>query len=291
MDDPKLTPTDEREQLFSHLLEKVHTEEELQKQKFVTISTRFYGTHCPAGGVIKYHEFIQSPRNNENKARREALVLDCEMVGVSERRKELAFLAVADLLTGDILINKFVNPTNIVQNWYTRSSGVTCAGMKAAVKNNVVLSGWRAARATLFEFMDRSTILVGHALQNDLNVLGVIHPTIIDTAILTADAVYRPLARPFRRTWSLKALAIDLTGHKIQAGNRGHSALEDTLATRQVLIHCIRNPLDLEAWADRARSQEPVKPEQAAESEEPQVDSWLEPVNDSRLETVDDGWR
>ncbi|KAJ5617210.1 hypothetical protein N7537_002324 [Penicillium hordei] len=274
-DDPKLVPTDEQGELFCQLLERVHTEEVLKKQHYTPISARGYGARCAAGGVVQYREFIESPMPNENTARRQALVLDCEMVGVSEGHKELAFLVVVDFLTGDILINNFVHPTNIVRNWLTRSSGITCASMKAAVKDNLALRGWKAAREMLFEHMDSTTILVGHALHNDLNVLGVVHPTIIDTEILTADSVYRPLARRFRRTWSLKALANDLLGLKIQVDKRGHSALEDAMATRQVLLHCIKSPLDLEAWADEARSKEPPKPEEPVK-EEPERDPWFD---------------
>lgn len=274
-DDPNLVPTDEQGELFGQLLERVHTEEVLKKQHYTPISARGYGARCTAGGVIQYREFIESPIPNENTARRQALVLDCEMVGVSEGRKELAFLVAVDLLTGDVLINNFVHPTNIVRNWSTRSSGITCASMKAAVKDNLALRGWKAAREMLFKYMDSNTILVGHALHNDLNVLGVVHPTIIDTEILTADAVYRPLARPFRRTWSLKALTNDFLGLKIQAGKHGHSALKDAMATRQVLLHCIKSPLDLEAWADEIRIKEPPKPEEPV-NEEPERDPWFD---------------
>lgn len=267
-----LIPTDEQEQLFSQLLERVHTEEVLKKQHYIPITARGYGTRCIPGGIVQYREFIESPTADGNTTRRKVLVLDCEMVGVCEGQKELAFLAVVDLLTGDVLINNFVHPTNTVRDWCTRSSGITSASMKAAVKDNLALPGWKAAREMLFEHMDRNTILVGHALHNDLKVLGVVHPTIIDTAILTADAVYRPLERPFRRTWGLKTLANDLLGLKIQAGTHGHSALEDAMATGQVLLHCIKSPLALEAWADELRSKEPPKPEEPVK-EEPERDS------------------
>ncbi|KGO36145.1 Exonuclease, RNase T/DNA polymerase III [Penicillium expansum] len=252
MNDSNPTQT-EHDELLDRLLDKIHTEEQL--------------------GVIQCNEFAKSPMPKENTARRKVLALDCEMVGVEDGRKELAFLVVLDVLTGEVLINNFVNPINVVRNWHTRWSGITCSDMKAAVRENIALRGWRAARASLFEYMDHDTILVGHALQNDLNALGVLHSTVIDTAILTADAVYGPLARPFRRTWSLKALAKDFLGHEIQAGKNGHSALEDTLATRDVLVFCTKNPLEFETWADKARSEEPpVKPE---EPEEECDESWF----------------
>lgn len=52
-----------------------------------------------------------------------------------------------------------------------------------------------------FKHIDSSTILVGHTLPNNINVLGILHSTVIDIAILTTDTVYRLLKRPFRCTF------------------------------------------------------------------------------------------
>ncbi|KAJ6180016.1 hypothetical protein N7519_010477 [Penicillium mononematosum] len=258
---PKIPPSED-EQLFNQLLAKVHTEEELKKHHFTMVLTYALDPWARlTGGVIGRNEFAQNLEHTEDAAKRQGIVLDCEMVTVEGNRKELAFLAVVDMFTGETLINHFVHLTNIVRNWRTKYSGIICAAMKAAVKDNIAIRGWEAARTMIFDHTDGNTIIVGHALNNDLNSLGIIHSTIIDTSILTADAVYRPLGRPFRRTWSLKTLANELIGQKIQGGKRGHSALEDTMATRDVLLHCTRNPLDLEAWAEKVRSEEAVNPE------------------------------
>ncbi|KZN90214.1 hypothetical protein EN45_003290 [Penicillium chrysogenum] len=178
----------------------------------------------PAVGVIRCNKVTPTPEHKEDAPKRQAIVLDL----------------VADMFTGDILINHFVNPTSIVRNWQTKYSGIICAAMKAAVEGNITIRGWKAAH----------------------------------TSILTADAVYRPLERPFRRTWKLKTLADELVGQKIQGGKRDHSALEDTMATREVLLYCTRNPLGLEAWAEKARSQEPAKCE--PETTEPEsLEEWF----------------
>lgn len=42
----------------------------------------------------------------------------------------------------------------------------------------------QTARSEIFKYLSPTTPLLGHALENDLNVLRIIHPTIIDTAIL-----------------------------------------------------------------------------------------------------------
>lgn len=52
-----------------------------------------------------------------------------------------------------------------------------------------------------FKHIDSSTILVGHTLPNNINVLGILHSTVINIAILTTDTVYRLLKRPFRCTF------------------------------------------------------------------------------------------
>jgi RNA exonuclease 1 len=41
-----------------------------------------------------------------------------------------------------------------------------------------------AARALLFSYLSPTTPLIGHGLENDLNATRMIHPTIIDTALL-----------------------------------------------------------------------------------------------------------
>lgn len=265
---PILNP-EEQQWLLIHLQDCVHLDSQLKKQHFTTVASYpLAPSRRPAGGVIRYNEFMTTPPSNPSQTSRKAIAIDCEMVGVMGNRRELAFLVVVDLLTGEVLVNHFVHPTNTVRNWHTRWSGVTCADMKAAVRKGVAIKGWKAARAMLFEHMDSRTILVGHALHDDLNVLGIIHSTVIDTAILTADAMYKPLAKPFRRTWSLKTLANELIGYKIQRGKNGHSALEDTMATRSVLIYCTRSPLKLEAWADKARGEEPVQHEEPIQSDD-----------------------
>lgn len=67
------------------------------------------------GGVIRCDEFAATPPPKPSLATRQIIAIDCEMVGVGGNRHEFVFLAVIDVLTGEVLINKFVKPTNIVQ--------------------------------------------------------------------------------------------------------------------------------------------------------------------------------
>lgn len=130
--------------------------------------------------------------------------------------------------------------------------------MSAAHHLGATFASWREARNTLWEFMDDSTILVGHSLNFDLEVLGMCHARIVDTAVLTAEAVFssRIATKPFPRMWSLKSLANELLRLDIQDNDRGHSALEDAYAARDMAIWCIRNPEELKMWAENTRRRE-----------------------------------
>ncbi|CAI7602075.1 unnamed protein product [Penicillium glandicola] len=209
----------------------------------------------------KTGHFRQVPRSSDGLPKRRAIVLDCEMVQVEAGRRELAFLSAIDFLTGEVLIDNYVQPKSKVVNWDSRFSGVTPGAMNKAIKKGTALNGWEGARSKLWEFMDSETVLVGHSLNNDLDVLGIIHWNIVDSSIITSEAVFYTVhaSESLSRTWSLKALTNELVNYDIQVGKQGHSALEDAHATRDIVIWCLRYPEHLKVWADNARDQEEVR--------------------------------
>ena len=160
---------------------------------------------------------------------------------------EIAYLCVVDVLTGEILIDQFVQPQGKVVNWRTRYSGITFRAFREAKSRGNCLPSWRAARAKLWEYIDADTILIGHCLENDLQILRLAHTRIIDTSLQTAEAVFSGV-ESFRRIWGLKDLAKELMGIHIQNhGRQGHDCVEDTLATRELALWCLRNPQRLKA--------------------------------------------
>lgn len=200
---------------------------------------------------------------------RKAVVIDCEMVRVDTGR-ELAFLSAVDLLTGEVLIDNYVKPINKVTGWDSRYSGVTRQAMDQAVARGTAIFGWAAARSRLYEFVCAETVLIGHSLQNDLNVLGIIHDLIVDSSILTAEAVFPRLLpeESLIRIWGLKELTKLHLDYDIQVGRWGHRALEDAYATREMVIWCIRYPDKLRTWAEKARKDEERKAKERYEKRE-----------------------
>jgi hypothetical protein len=127
--------------------------------------------------------------------------------------------------------------------------------MAAATALGKTLEGWKGARTKLWKHVDMDTILVGHALQNDLDALRIIHPRVVDSSILTSNAVGLK-----SRTWGLKSLCAEFLGINIQSnGKRGHDCVEDTLAAREVVLWCGQKPQELAHWGMIAKEREELK--------------------------------
>ncbi|KAK3346927.1 exonuclease, partial [Lasiosphaeria hispida] len=178
-----------------------------------------------------------------------AVALDCEMVGVGraghDHRSELARLSAIDVITGETLIDTYVKPEEVVTDYRTEFSGISRRTMCEAERNGNLVYGWQAARDALLEFVDVDTILVGHALHNDLKVLRLVHSKIVDSSVLTTEAAWKELR--MRRRWGLKRLAMEFVGRDIQEG-RGHCSLEDARAAKDVVLACAADPLGMEYW-------------------------------------------
>ncbi|KAL5333318.1 hypothetical protein BJX70DRAFT_406338 [Aspergillus crustosus] len=199
----------------------------------------------------KLPEMKASPESNPRA--RKAVVLDCEMVGVLGTNNhvvnEVVSLSAVDFLTGEILINTYVDPQKRVISWRTKFSGVSASFLEKMKSQRRVLPGWKAARASLWSFIDEETILIGHSLNNDLDVLGMVHTRVVDSALLTRDAV----GKECNRFWGLKKLVKLFLERDIQTGSSGHDCLEDTFGAREVVLWCLRYPDQLQEWAASER--------------------------------------
>ncbi|CAM9021949.1 unnamed protein product [Wickerhamomyces anomalus] len=115
--------------------------------------------------------------------------LDCEMVQTRKGRK-VGRVSLIDF-EGDVVLDEYVKPYAYITNYLTRWS---------------------------------DDILIGHAIYNDLNVLKLRHPKIIDTAELYEYDAPNPNGQV-----GLKQLARDYLGWNIQMGP--HDSVEDARAT------------------------------------------------------------
>ncbi|KAI0887029.1 ribonuclease H-like protein [Annulohypoxylon maeteangense] len=223
-----------------------HSESRLIEQGYYTGDPAYRGHH-----KFSIVSFASAPARVKGLMKRRGIALDCEMVGVAGDKDELAHLCAVDLFTGEVLVNSLVAPTQPVKDWRTRWSGVTPAKMAIAKASGQFLDGWPAARAKLFQFVDADTILVGHALNHDLRVLHIAHKQVIDSGILVAEAAFGRAQR-LRHNWGLKRATQQILGLKIQTSKKGHDCLEDTLASRELVLWCLKEPVKLLEWGRNA---------------------------------------
>ncbi|KAI9063274.1 ribonuclease H-like protein [Trametes sanguinea] len=169
------------------------------------------------------HAFTPTrPPNEDGQSDRalDVVALDCEMIYTTGGMR-VARVSVIDS-AGKEIFDEYVRMDEGVEviDFNTRFSGINEENYATAV---LPLS---AIRESMDAFINSNTIIIGHALENDLKTLRMIHHRCVDTAVLFPHTA----GPPYRR--ALRALAKEYLGQTIQAaGAEGHSSIEDSVAT------------------------------------------------------------
>lgn len=119
-----------------------------------------------------------------NRTPRAAVAIDCEMGTALLGDAELIRLSAIDYFTGEVLVNNLVEPDLPMRNLNTRFSGVTFAQLNRGVSAGHCLRGKSGAREALWRFVGPETIIIGHAVNNDLRALRLIHPRVVDSYLV-----------------------------------------------------------------------------------------------------------
>lgn len=167
-----------------------------------------------------------------------AICFDCEM-GYTTFGLELIRLTATAWPDGRELLDILVRPIGEVLDLNSRFSGVWPEDwakaspfdektMRRETDAPSVLSMAESpakARDLLFKLLTPETPLIGHALENDLNSVRIIHPVIVDTCLLYSH----PRGLPLR--YGLKLLMKKHLDRDIQmGGDQGHDSKEDARA-------------------------------------------------------------
>ncbi|GLB10750.1 hypothetical protein AtubIFM57258_007160 [Aspergillus tubingensis] len=180
--------------------------------------------------------FQQTP-DTYNPSTRLAVSLDCEMVTDITGRTQLCQVSLVDVLTGELLLDQPVLPTEPVSDWKTKWSGMTAELMDQHVAAGRTVDGYEGARARVWDFVDQNTILVGQSLNFDLDVLGIVHDRVVDTYLLMKG-------KRRGRSCRLRDIVRDCCGVEIQKGEEvqeGHDCAEDCYAAREVALWAVEN--------------------------------------------------
>ncbi|KAL4969656.1 putative RNA exonuclease Rex3 [Aspergillus stella-maris] len=180
-------------------------------------------------------QFETTAENDNLDAGKTPISFDCEM-GYTTLGLELIRLTAVTWPAGKKILDVLVRPLGEVLDLNSRFSGVFPEAFLNAIPYGTetsssdpaklqIVPSPSVARTLLFKHLTPSTPLIGHAIDNDLNATRIIHPTVIDTAILYPA----PGGFPYRM--SLRVLARRYLEREIQsAGAQGHDSAEDAIA-------------------------------------------------------------
>ena len=202
--------------------------------------------------------FIKTPENDKVEPHT-AVCFDCEM-GYTTRGFELLRLTVVSWPSHRPIIDVLVRPLGLILDLNTQWSGITMdqflnakpydpANPKPNRRDMRIVDSPYKARELFLAHVSPTTPVLGHALENDLNIIRLIHPAIIDTAILYPTRS----GLPYRH--SLKTLAQQHLNLDIQQGGAsGHDSYEDARTTGELIrfkVNQIWSKLKEEGWVFR----------------------------------------
>ena len=171
-------------------------------------------------------EFSELPEKNENSPKETIIAIDAEMID-TKLGSELARLSATNI-KGETILDHFFKPIGEVIDYKTAFSGITEETLKDCQTSSA--DGIKI----LSEIADRSTIIIGHSLENDLRALKLIHYRCIDTAILYMEKKRKP---------SLAMIYQKFIGKPFRQSMDGHDSAEDARAAAELAQFAIKEPI------------------------------------------------
>lgn len=130
---------------------------------------------------------------------------------------------------GRLVYEKLVKPTAPIVDYNTRFSGIT-----EKLLSTRSVKTLQEVQIDLLRYISARTILIGHAINNDLRVLKMIHRNVIDTSVVFPHRY----GLPYRL--SLKHIVKNYLHRDIQTGDQGHCSFEDSRACLEALLWNVR---------------------------------------------------
>ena len=223
--------------------------------------THVFKTSSPAR-LASLIQFAETPPNPLAPTDR-AVCFDCEM-GYTARGLELIRLTATSWPDGKELLDVLVRPVGEILDLNSRYSGVwpedlvnaepwlskktdvhdesakqkqkeaaDDANPKARKKMQIVSSPV-VARDLLFSLISPETPLIGHGLENDLNAVRIIHPTLIDTILLYPHRRGLPMRHGLKMLMETQLNKI-IQVEEVEGKAVGHDSAEDARAAGELV--------------------------------------------------------
>lgn len=212
-------------------------------------------------------DFIETPEN-ERADEEKPICIDGEM-GYTVYGLELIRITATSWPAETPILDVLVRPFGEILDLNSRWSGVTASQLANApflvrdpetntydltqltgTETLHVVESPAVARKLLLQFLTPRTPIIGHGLENDLNSVRLVHPTVVDTALLFPHQA----GLPYRH--ALRTLVSSHLGRTIQAGGGltvpaageagaedivgGHDSKEDANAAGELVRWAVR---------------------------------------------------
>ncbi|XVF59361.1 hypothetical protein PTKIN_Ptkin07bG0269500 [Pterospermum kingtungense] len=152
------------------------------------------------------------------------VAVDCEMVLCEDGAEALVRVCLVDRDL-QVKIDELVNPNKAVADYRTEITGV------AAEDLDGVTCSVADIQKSMMKLLSDGTILVGHGLHNDLQVLKIDHARVIDTSY-----IFKYLDVPINRRPSLNNLCKSVLGYEVRKQDAVHDCLDDACAAMKLVI-------------------------------------------------------
>ncbi|EPE05684.1 rna exonuclease 3 [Ophiostoma piceae UAMH 11346] len=214
--------------------------------------------------------FVETPAN-PNVPVDQAVCFDCEMA-YTVNGMEVVRLTVTSWPEGEKMLDVLVRPKGEIIDLNSRYSGIwpkdivkaipfTGTSAKTLAEGHgkgktvessserpalPIVASPEVARSLFHSLIRPETVLIGHALENDLNTMRMVHPRLSDTVLLFPH----PKGLPIRN--GLRVLAREHMGRLIQAATlTGHDSAEDARAAGDLVRTKIKakwDSMQLQGW-------------------------------------------
>jgi RNA exonuclease 1 len=161
----------------------------------------------------------------------QVIAMDCEMCetadpvsGLKDSRA-LCRISVVDVTTNEVLLDTLVKPAWPVSDYRTWVNGIAAENLE-----NVQFT-LRHAQAFMLKLCSEETVIMGHALQNDLAAIRMIHHAVVDSAYLF-PVKDQPNASISLKDLTKSVLSIDMP--------KTHDSVNDTRMTMECLKYWLQ---------------------------------------------------
>jgi RNA exonuclease 1 len=161
----------------------------------------------------------------------QVIAMDCEMCetadpvsGLKDSRA-LCRISVVDVMTNDVLLDTLVKPAWPVSDYRTWVNGIAEEHLE-----NVQFT-LRHAQAFMLKLCSEETVIMGHALQNDLAAIRMTHHSVVDSAYLF-PVKDQPNASISLKDLTKSVLSVDMP--------KTHDSVNDTRMSMECLKHWLK---------------------------------------------------